>query len=193
MNLIAASSTPVMLCLQEGETVEFSECHPEMEDRTCDNEYGCKYCVYKKSFNKYCPLVINKCNEINPPCTYLDDPPEETEEPPIEVQNKTQNDSGQNQEPESPTENDDDDDDSSSNRNRNNDKGYSFIPSNSNPSNEQKTTGSETISSLENSKTTGQNILLVLMLSFLVIEIFAAFPLLMKLKNKKGKKRKKRK
>jgi len=70
------------LCLHGGETVEFSECNPVIEDRTCDSSL-CQYCVYISSFSgAYCPANINKCNALGGVCTFLGETPEVDQTPP---------------------------------------------------------------------------------------------------------------
>ena len=91
LNLI--SSDAIILCLKEGQTAEFSECNPNITDRTCSNAYGCKFCVSKSSSGAYCPLVINKCNAENPPCTYLteDNPMENPDEENVIIEENNTN------------------------------------------------------------------------------------------------------
>lgn len=70
LNLIS-SSDAILLCLNKGQTIKFSECNPSIHDRTCASDSECRYCVSKSSSGAYCPTRINKCNEENPSCAYL--------------------------------------------------------------------------------------------------------------------------
>ncbi len=52
-----------LLCLEAGESVQFSKCNPVMQDRTCSSSQTCQYCVtYNEQNGVYCPANINICN-----------------------------------------------------------------------------------------------------------------------------------
>ena len=54
-----------LLCLNNGQSVKFSECNSLMQDRTC-NGGGCQYCVtFDPQTGVYCPANINACNTIS--------------------------------------------------------------------------------------------------------------------------------
>ncbi|MDO8509085.1 MAG: hypothetical protein Q7S27_05375 [Nanoarchaeota archaeon] len=51
-----------LVCLNNGETIKFSDCNSAMQDRTCTGG-GCQYCATFDSQNGiYCPANINDCN-----------------------------------------------------------------------------------------------------------------------------------
>ncbi len=67
----AVGELPQMLCMNEGETVYFSQCQSTtpIPDKTCDKDH-CQTCVtYNPSTNIYCPKSFNECNDQN--CIYL--------------------------------------------------------------------------------------------------------------------------
>ena len=61
LSLISAVETK-LLCLDNGDTVEFSKCNSLIPDRTCQSDMGCQYCVSEISSGVYCPKNINECN-----------------------------------------------------------------------------------------------------------------------------------
>ena len=61
LSLISAVETK-LLCLDNGDTVEFSKCNSLIPDRTCQSDRGCQYCVSEISSGVYCPKNINECN-----------------------------------------------------------------------------------------------------------------------------------
>ncbi len=67
MSLISAAETK-LLCLDNGESVEFSKCNSLIPDRTCQNDRGCQYCVSEISSGVYCPRNINECNSLGFTC-----------------------------------------------------------------------------------------------------------------------------
>ncbi|MCK5149368.1 hypothetical protein KAJ87_00385 [Candidatus Pacearchaeota archaeon] len=60
----------VLLCLNEGETVEFSKCNPRIEDRTCGSDL-CQYCSFIGTTGAYCPASLSKCNRLGLSCSSL--------------------------------------------------------------------------------------------------------------------------
>jgi hypothetical protein len=61
-----ASAETQLLCLDNGQTVAFSECNPLIADRVCDSTFGCQYCVdYNALTGVYCPSSINACNAVD--------------------------------------------------------------------------------------------------------------------------------
>jgi hypothetical protein len=69
-----------LLCLDQGETIEFSECNSDIEDRTCESTNGCQYCVIEIEDGVYCPASLNACNAAGLSCTYFGDGSENDEE-----------------------------------------------------------------------------------------------------------------
>ena len=67
-NLTAASS-PTLLCLNKGDELEFSKCNSKIDDRVCEDELGCQYCVTEIRNGVYCPRNINDCNYAHLSCT----------------------------------------------------------------------------------------------------------------------------
>lgn len=63
--IVNASAIDIqLLCLNNGQSVKFSECNNLMQDRTC-NGGGCQYCVtFDSQTGVYCPANINACNVI---------------------------------------------------------------------------------------------------------------------------------
>ncbi len=71
---VASSSTDyTLLCLRNGEKVEYSKCNPRISDKVCDTSTNglCKKCVYRGSKGYWCPARINHCNDLGAKCTYL--------------------------------------------------------------------------------------------------------------------------
>src|SRR3989344_3548189 len=61
---LAAKETQ-LLCLSEGETVQFSKCNPLIQDRTCDAT-SCQYCVtFDSSTGVYCNAALSVCNSLS--------------------------------------------------------------------------------------------------------------------------------
>lgn len=58
------------LCLGYGDIIEFSECNPQMDDRTCYASL-CEFCVYKSAGGAYCPTHPGKCNDVSS-CTIVE-------------------------------------------------------------------------------------------------------------------------
>ena len=78
LTIVYADQTQ-FLCLTKGQQIEFSECNPAMDDRTCGST-SCTYCVVRKDSGVYCPASPNKCNSLGLSCTPLNgsfdqDPP----------------------------------------------------------------------------------------------------------------------
>src|SRR3990167_2831309 len=72
-SFLVSAATVDMLCLSEGQTVEFSKCNPEMPDKTCTST-TCQICVYKIGPDTFCPASINKCNDAGlSSCTIFGD------------------------------------------------------------------------------------------------------------------------
>jgi hypothetical protein len=68
-----------LVCLEEGQTIEFSECNPSIEDKTCGST-TCQMCVNEISSGVYCPASLNSCNDAGiEECSYLDENNEEPE------------------------------------------------------------------------------------------------------------------
>lgn len=61
-----------LLCLSNGQVIEFSLCNSKIADRTCTSTGGCQYCVSEISEGVYCPALINVCNSLGLQCSYLD-------------------------------------------------------------------------------------------------------------------------
>ena len=72
--LAFVSADTRLLCLEENQTVRFSECNPLIQDRTCTSATGCQFCVTRSLSGVYCPASINECNSIGASCSILDDP-----------------------------------------------------------------------------------------------------------------------
>lgn len=62
-----------LLCLSNGEVLQFSLCNPKIADRTCTSTGVCKYCVSEISQGVYCPASINICNSKGLECSKLQD------------------------------------------------------------------------------------------------------------------------
>jgi len=70
VSVVGVSATEYsLLCLEKGETVYFSNCHPLMEDKLCRSDGYCSYCAYVGSKGFYCPANINQCNAVGATCT----------------------------------------------------------------------------------------------------------------------------
>ena len=61
-----------LLCLENGQTVRFSQCNPAIRDRLCTSDSGCQFCVSRTSSGAYCPASINACNAEGLSCTALE-------------------------------------------------------------------------------------------------------------------------
>ncbi len=88
ISLVSASQVQ-LLCLNNGETLKFSQCNPLIPDRTCSSTQGCQLCTTYTDSGVYCPANINVCNSIeNINCTQLqvtnpeNQPPRESPSPP---------------------------------------------------------------------------------------------------------------
>ena len=59
-----------LVCLDEGQTMEFSKCNPNIADRTCAHD-KCPHCVYAGSKGFYCPATKNPnpCNALGLTCS----------------------------------------------------------------------------------------------------------------------------
>ena len=72
MSIVVVSADYTLLCLRDGEKVEFSKCNPLMGNRYCHSDITCNYCVYRNSAGTaWCPANLNQCNAIGMGCTYL--------------------------------------------------------------------------------------------------------------------------
>ena len=49
--------------MTEGQTLRFSECNPNIQDKTCENTI-CQFCVNEISSGVYCPASLNQCNSV---------------------------------------------------------------------------------------------------------------------------------
>ena len=78
-----------LICLKKGETIKFSLCNDYMEDRTCNSEWTCNYCVNEIRIGVYCPTQINYCNQLGLACQSLKEP----NNPPSNQSNSTGNNS----------------------------------------------------------------------------------------------------
>ena len=59
------SAETQLLCLNDGETVKFSQCISVFRDKTCSGQSDCSFCVDYNALTKvYCPSNINVCNSI---------------------------------------------------------------------------------------------------------------------------------
>ncbi len=72
ISLVSADTTK-LICLDNGETIEFSKCNSNIPDRTCDSTWGCQFCVTEKSPGVYCPQSINACNSQSLTCSQQSD------------------------------------------------------------------------------------------------------------------------
>jgi len=70
---LVSASTTLLLCINEGEVIEFSQCNNGISDRTCTSDIGCKFCVKEISPGVFCPANFNECNAANLQCTELSD------------------------------------------------------------------------------------------------------------------------
>ncbi len=68
-----------LFCLKEGQTIKFSECNPNIEDKICETT-TCQICVNEIRNRIYCPININKCNQqcITFEESHQEDPPKIT-------------------------------------------------------------------------------------------------------------------
>ncbi|MAG07581.1 hypothetical protein CMI46_02090 [Candidatus Pacearchaeota archaeon] len=57
-----------LVCLEKGETLEFSLCNSDIPDRTCESSGGCQFCVNEIEEDVFCPQHINKCNNDGASC-----------------------------------------------------------------------------------------------------------------------------
>lgn len=69
LNFVSAANYK-LLCINKGETIQYSKCNPGMSDRTCQSDFGCQHCVSIINGN-YCPTNPNFCNIQSLQCTYL--------------------------------------------------------------------------------------------------------------------------
>lgn len=76
-----------LLCLNKGEILEFSKCNPSINDRTCDSDWKCQYCVSEIRTGVYCPANINICNNLGLECGAMD--PSQDENPDDPAQNNS--------------------------------------------------------------------------------------------------------
>src|SRR3989344_8548985 len=83
----ASADTTKLICLDNGETIEFSKCNSAIPDRTCESTWGCQFCVTEKSSGIYCPQSINACNSLTLTCSQQQSNSESIETIPV-----TQND-----------------------------------------------------------------------------------------------------
>jgi hypothetical protein len=60
-----------LLCLTKGQTVRFSLCNPQLQDRTCSGT--CQFCVTRTASGAYCPANFNSCNLVTQDCVNLQD------------------------------------------------------------------------------------------------------------------------
>lgn len=89
LSFVSADSF-VLLCLQKGEQVRFSECNPQIPDRTCGSDFGCPYCTKLKDSGVYCPANINVCNSLGLSCSYLTNSSIDAQPPILIVNNPIQ-------------------------------------------------------------------------------------------------------
>lgn len=93
MKFVAATGDSYWLCVDQGDTVAFSDCNENAPDYTCSSSTGCQYCVTDgDSPGVYCPGNYNACNQIqNQECTQLGqdgiDPNENGQAPVITLYN----------------------------------------------------------------------------------------------------------
>ncbi len=66
-NLVLADEIK-LLCLDEGDSIEFSKCNEGIADRECTSSGGCQYCVKEVSPGVYCPMSLNACNSEELTC-----------------------------------------------------------------------------------------------------------------------------
>ncbi|MEK6890531.1 MAG: hypothetical protein AABX03_00155 [Nanoarchaeota archaeon] len=71
LSFVSAGSIK-LLCLERGETIQFSKCNSLMPDRTCETNNGCQYCVEKLSNGIYCPKSLNECNSRGLSCSSIE-------------------------------------------------------------------------------------------------------------------------
>jgi hypothetical protein len=68
--VLADSKDYALLCLSEGEIVEFSKCNSLMDDNVCSTD-SCQICTFISDTGNYCPASLNKCNSKGLSCTLL--------------------------------------------------------------------------------------------------------------------------
>src|SRR3989344_1378145 len=110
----ASADTTKLICLDNGETIEFSKCNSAIADRTCESTWGCQFGVTEKSSGVYCPQSINACNSLTLTCSGEQSDTESIETIPV-----TQNDEEDNSDTESNTDTEETQD---TNTNTNNDQ-----------------------------------------------------------------------
>ncbi|MEK6881344.1 MAG: hypothetical protein AABY22_17105, partial [Nanoarchaeota archaeon] len=71
LNTASADQTQ-LLCLTDGQTVEFSLCNPAIPDYTCNSDV-CQVCVKRLSSGIYCSRSPNACNTLGLSCSSLGD------------------------------------------------------------------------------------------------------------------------
>jgi len=62
LTLVSADET-ILLCLTDGQSIEFSECNPNMNDFDCTST-SCQICVKQLTNGVYCPASLNACNNL---------------------------------------------------------------------------------------------------------------------------------
>ncbi len=65
ITFLAATTIAVgtqLFCLKKGQIIKFSECNPDIEDKTCETT-TCQICVNEIRNRIYCPVSINRCNK----------------------------------------------------------------------------------------------------------------------------------
>tara|TARA_Y100000310_G_C20698667_1_gene827656 strand:+ start:3934 stop:5223 length:1290 start_codon:yes stop_codon:yes gene_type:complete len=69
---LVAADNEIMLCLTDGEVLEFSRCNPIIEDRLCESS-SCQFCVTEITPGIFCPASLNACNTAGvTECTSLE-------------------------------------------------------------------------------------------------------------------------
>ena len=64
-----------LICFEEGKTIKFSECNPNIEDKACTSG-ACQSCVLEISPGVYCPTNPNNCNSEGLECKSPEKTPE---------------------------------------------------------------------------------------------------------------------
>ncbi|MDO8508606.1 MAG: hypothetical protein Q7S27_02885 [Nanoarchaeota archaeon] len=86
---LAAAQGSKLLCLTKGQTVKFSQCNPNMEDKKCVTS-SCQLCVNEIRSGVYCPQNINECDSA---CEKFEEPIQTSDEnlPKITLSNPINN------------------------------------------------------------------------------------------------------
>ena len=84
VNVSFVSATAQLICLEDGQTIFFSDCNANMNDYVCEST-TCQVCTDEIRSGVYCPGSPNVCNGIPGGCTYITDEPIDPEQPPEDL------------------------------------------------------------------------------------------------------------